>query len=122
MPVRVKPPPAEIGEIISPGWAALATTIPLKGARTTVLATCTSATATPSWATRMASPAAASLARSASRCARAVSTACAVFSSATATASWATRTCSVLAARRARSASRCARAASRDCAAISCRS
>ena len=24
MPVRVKPPPAEIGEIISPGWAALA--------------------------------------------------------------------------------------------------
>ena len=48
MPVRVKPPPAEIGEIISPGWADFATTIPLNGARITVLATCTSATATPS--------------------------------------------------------------------------
>ena len=30
MPVRVKPPPAEIGEIISPGCAALATTTPLE--------------------------------------------------------------------------------------------
>ena len=33
MPVRVKPPPAEIGEIISPGCAALAMTTPLNGAR-----------------------------------------------------------------------------------------
>ena len=37
MPVRVKPPPAEIGEIISPGCADLATTTPLNGARMTVL-------------------------------------------------------------------------------------
>ena len=33
MPVRVKPPPAEIGEIISPGWALRSTTTPPKGAR-----------------------------------------------------------------------------------------
>ena len=33
MPVRVKPPPAETGEIISPGCAALAITTPPKGAR-----------------------------------------------------------------------------------------
>ena len=44
MPVRVKPPPAEIGEIISPGWAALLTTTPLNGARITVLSRATSAT------------------------------------------------------------------------------
>ena len=45
MPVRVKPPPAEIGEIISPGCADLATTIPLNGARITVLSSATCATA-----------------------------------------------------------------------------
>jgi hypothetical protein len=33
MPVRVKPPPAEIGEIISPGWALCSTTTPANGAR-----------------------------------------------------------------------------------------
>ena len=33
MPVRVKLPPADTGEIISPGCAALATTTPLNGAR-----------------------------------------------------------------------------------------
>src|SRR5690349_23675001 len=44
MPVRVKPPPAEIGEIISPGCADFVTTTPLKGARMTVLSSCTSAT------------------------------------------------------------------------------
>jgi hypothetical protein len=122
MPVRVKPPPAEIGEIISPGWADLAMTIPPNGARTTVLSTCTSATPTPSWATRMASAEAASLALRVSRWARAASRACAVLASATATDSSATRTCSALAARRARRASRWARAASSAWAATSCRS
>ena len=33
MPVRMNPPPAEMGEIISPGWAFLETTMPAKGAR-----------------------------------------------------------------------------------------
>ena len=31
MPVRVKPPPADTGETISPGWAALLTTTPANG-------------------------------------------------------------------------------------------
>ena len=35
MPVRVKPPPAERGEMISPAWAALSITTPEKGARIT---------------------------------------------------------------------------------------
>ena len=35
MPVRVKPPPAEIGETISPGCASLEITTPANGARTT---------------------------------------------------------------------------------------
>ena len=34
MPVRVKPPPAEIGDTISPGCASLETTTPSNGART----------------------------------------------------------------------------------------
>ena len=34
IPVRVKPPPAESGETISPTWAALAITTPVNGART----------------------------------------------------------------------------------------
>src|SRR5438105_12276553 len=34
IPVRVKPPPAENGETISPTWAALAITTPVNGART----------------------------------------------------------------------------------------
>ena len=53
MPVRVKPPPAETGEIISPGCASLETAMPLNGARITVSsmsvrrrATCCSATLT----------------------------------------------------------------------------
>ena len=37
MPVRVKPPPAEIGEIISPGWALRSTTTPANGARMLML-------------------------------------------------------------------------------------
>ena len=36
MPVRVKPPPAEIGEIISPGCAFFETATPANGARMTV--------------------------------------------------------------------------------------
>jgi hypothetical protein len=32
-PVRVKPPPADSGEIISPGWALRSTTTPPNGAR-----------------------------------------------------------------------------------------
>ncbi len=39
MPVRVKPPPAEFGEIISPGWASLVVITPEKGARMTVSST-----------------------------------------------------------------------------------
>ena len=34
MPVRVKLPPAENGEMISPTWADLAITTPANGART----------------------------------------------------------------------------------------
>ena len=37
MPVRVKPPPADTGETISPGCASLEIATPLKGARMTVL-------------------------------------------------------------------------------------
>ena len=40
MPVRVKPPPAEIGEIISPGWAFLEVTMPANGARMIVSSIC----------------------------------------------------------------------------------
>ena len=36
MPVRVKPPPAETGDTISPSCAALTVTMPPNGARTTV--------------------------------------------------------------------------------------
>ena len=36
MPVRVNPPPAEMGEIISPGCAALAITTPPNGARISI--------------------------------------------------------------------------------------
>ena len=53
MPVRVKPPPADMGEIISPGWAFFEVTMPVKGARMIVssicwcqMATCFSATIT----------------------------------------------------------------------------
>ncbi len=73
IPVRVKPPPAETGEIISPGCASFDTAMPLNGARMTVSAmsvcrkaTCCSATLT-SWR------AAWRRARSASTCAVAVS-------------------------------------------------
>ena len=76
MPVRVKPPPAEIGEIISPGCADFATTTPLKGARITQLSSCTCATRTDSCATLTCSRAAARRARSMSRWARAASRLC----------------------------------------------
>ena len=75
IPVRVKPPPAEMGEIISPGCAFLATTTPVKGARITVssscccqTATCRAATPTSSrWrSSRAASESAAARARSSS--------------------------------------------------------
>ena len=53
MPVRVKPPPADTGEIISPGCASFEMTTPANGARMIVSssrlrrsATCASATAT----------------------------------------------------------------------------
>jgi hypothetical protein len=53
MPVRVKPPPADTGDTISPGCASLDSATPLNGARMTVLsksvcctAICRSATAT----------------------------------------------------------------------------
>ena len=53
MPVRVKPPPAETGDTISPGCASFEIATPLNGARMTVLsrsvccsAICRSATAT----------------------------------------------------------------------------
>ncbi|GIX17633.1 MAG: hypothetical protein KatS3mg119_1819 [Rhodothalassiaceae bacterium] len=51
MPVRVKPPPADTGETISPGWAALLTTTPANGARMTCLSTRSRASATCSSAT-----------------------------------------------------------------------
>ena len=52
MPVRVKPPPADTGETISPRCASLETTMPPKGARTVQLsrsccATFTRASAAP---------------------------------------------------------------------------
>ena len=53
MPVRVKPPPADTGEIISPGCASLEMAMPSNGARTTMSVrsvwralTCASATCT----------------------------------------------------------------------------
>ena len=39
MPVRVKPPPADIGEIISPACAFFETTTPPNGARITASST-----------------------------------------------------------------------------------
>src|SRR5689334_24019207 len=46
IPVRVEPPPAELGETISPTCASLETTMPAKGARTVQLSrSC--------WATRI---------------------------------------------------------------------
>ncbi len=53
MPVRVKPPPADTGEIISPGCASFEIAMPSNGARTTMSArsvwralTCACATST----------------------------------------------------------------------------
>ena len=40
MPVRVKPPPADTGEIISPGWASLVVTTPSNGARMIMSSSC----------------------------------------------------------------------------------
>ena len=80
MPVRVKPPPADRGEIISPGWADLAITTPAKGARTTVLSSWTLATSTDSCATLICSRVLASRARSMSRWARAASSDCSLTS------------------------------------------
>ena len=88
MPVRVKPPPAEMGEIISPGCADLATTMPANGARITVLSSCTLATLTDSCATRTCSSALASLARSVSRCARAASIDCSLTSCRRSSSCW----------------------------------
>ena len=51
MPVRIEPPPPEIGEIISPGCAAFATITPVNGARITVLSTPSAEISTPSRAT-----------------------------------------------------------------------
>lgn len=73
MPVRVKPPPADSGETISPGCAALAVTTPANGARTTVLSTPISAMCRRSPATSALRCAVASSARSASRAATASS-------------------------------------------------
>ena len=73
MPVRVKPPPADSGETISPGCAALAITTPANGARTTVLSTPSPAMRSWSPATWVLRCAVASCARSESRCAIACS-------------------------------------------------
>ncbi len=80
MPVRVKPPPAEIGEIISPGCADLAMTTPLNGARITVLSSWTWATDCDCCATLTCSSVAARRARSMSRWASAASSACGAMS------------------------------------------
>ena len=69
MPVRVKPPPAETGEIISPGWAALAMTTPAKGARISMSSKSCRCTAkarsatTASWRSRCSRAATASTAK-----------------------------------------------------------
>ena len=73
MPVRVKPPPADSGETISPGCAALAITTPENGARTTVwsrLMSLTRSCSLATWALRWAT---ARCARRASRWAMACS-------------------------------------------------
>ena len=59
MPVRVKPPPADSGEIISPGCALRSTTTPANGARIRCLPStsperCASSRAAASWASRLA--------------------------------------------------------------------
>ena len=80
MPVRVKPPPPEIGEMISPGCAALTVITPAKGARTTVLSTPMSDRASDSTATWALLRALCSCAASASRSAWAWSSAAAAIS------------------------------------------
>ena len=54
MPVRVNPPPADIGETISPSCAALTVTMPANGARTTVSSRLRSASASRASATSTA--------------------------------------------------------------------
>ena len=78
MPVRVKPPPAEIGDTISPSCAALTVTTPANGARTTVSSRLRSANATAERATSSARFATSSPVRAASYAALAVSNVCAL--------------------------------------------
>ena len=73
MPVRVKPPPAETGDTISPGCASFEITTPANGARMIVLsrfvrssAICRSATCTCSRAARMRASSESTAARAAS--------------------------------------------------------
>ena len=71
MPVRVKPPPADSGETISPGCASLVVITPANGARTMVLSTPISAMCRLSAATSALRRVVSSSARSASRSATA---------------------------------------------------
>ena len=73
MPVRVKPPPAEIGDTISPGCASFEIAMPLNGARTIVSSsavccssTCRSATAVCCFSASMRAAVESKLARAAS--------------------------------------------------------
>ena len=80
MPVRMLPPPPEIGEIISPGCAALVTMTPLNGARMIVLSAPREAMASWSCDTRTARRSEASRAARESRSAMAASSADAAIS------------------------------------------
>ena len=79
MPVRVKPPPAELGDTISPGCASFETATPLNGARTTVLSRFARSTSIWRSVTRTCSRPASIRATSESTAARAVSRSAAVF-------------------------------------------
>ena len=88
MPVRIDPPPAEIGEIISPGCAAFTVTTPANGARTMVLSSWTWAALKDSWATRTALAWLEVRAREASDCVRAASSAEALVSFSSSISCW----------------------------------
>jgi hypothetical protein len=72
-PVRVNPPPAEIGDTISPSCAAFTVTTPANGARTTVSSRLRSASLSRASATSTARAATAKPVRAASNVALAVS-------------------------------------------------
>ena len=80
MPVRVKPPPADTGDTISPGWASFEIATPENGARITMSSSAVRCSATCCSATRICSRSAAMRAVSDSTSAFAVSISAAVTS------------------------------------------